>query len=202
MKSNTSGALLLLLFLSLLATPAVAQRETPTRGGGGMLRFFNSGMMSLFRIPEVQAELNLSRETAELVFALQADLFSEYRNARRDKSPSDDLPSPEQVSAQSQVVAERLLSAILAPKQYKRLQELWLQRRGLRAIAMDDFAQALELDSTQREATAKLVEGLSRSYGRGKISDEDAEIARQITEILTPDQRQQWEAMLGKPFDF
>ncbi|QDV70156.1 hypothetical protein Poly24_38750 [Rosistilla carotiformis] len=195
----------LLIFLCLLSPVAHAQPENRSRGEsrrGGMQRYFNSGIMSLFRIPEVQAELELSRETAELIFALQADLFSEYRNARRDQSTDEALPSADEVSTQSGQVAERLLSAILDPAQFKRLQELWLQRRGLRAITMDDLADALELDTSQREATAELVQRISRGYGRGKISEEDAEVAKQITEILTPQQRKQWETMLGKPFDF
>ncbi|WP_417746307.1 hypothetical protein [Rosistilla oblonga] len=191
----------LLVFCCVLSSWAVAQPTNRSRGGG-MQRFFNSGIMSLFRIPDVQAELDLSRDTAELIFALQADLFSEYRNARRDKSSSEELPSADDVAAQSGPVAERLLSTILDPNQYKRLQELWLQRRGLRAIAMDDLADALQLDESQRETTGKLVQQLSRNYGRGKISDEDAEIAKEITATLTPEQQKQWEKMLGRPFNF
>lgn len=160
------------------------------------------GIMSLFRIAKVQAELELSREQAELLFALQADLFTEYRSARRDRRNQDGLPTALEVSRTSQQVANRLLRTILERPQYDRLQELWLQRRGLRAIISDSLVKSLELTDEQRMETRELVDQLSEQYMNGRLSISDKEIARKIAGALTKEQQDQWESMLGKRFSF
>lgn len=193
-------AVLMLTFTVTTIQDASAQNRRDRRAG--LRQYFSNGMMSLFRLADVQAELDLTRVEAELIFALQADLFSEYRNARRDNRTDSGLPTPEQVTSESKAVAERLLATILHPSKYKRLQELWLQRQGLVAIATDSLADALQLDEAQRSKTRELVQQLSSDYPRGKISDADAEIAKQITETLNPDQQEAWERMLGRPFSF
>lgn len=198
-KSQTLWSLLIAIaIISLWHVDADAQRRS--RHWQDRSNF--TGIMSLFQFSEVQAELELSRDEAELVFALQEDLFSEYRNARRDTGDQDGLPTADEVSEKSNALAKRLLSAILRPKQSKRLNELWLQRQGLRAIVDDSLVEALELTDDQKAETQKMEGRLSQGYGRGAINDADAAIAKEITETLTDDQQKRWETMLGKPFDF
>ena len=158
--------------------------------------------MSLFHIAKVQAELELSREQAELLFALQADLFTEYRSARRDRRNPNGLPTAQEVSHTSQRVANRLLGTILAPSQYKRLQELWLQRRGLCAVTDEALIKTLELSEDQREETKQLADQLSDQYMHGRLREADKEIARKIAKVLTKQQQRKWELMLGKHFSF
>ena len=164
--------------------------------------FINDGLISLFRIPAVQAELKLTREQAELIFALQADLYSEYRNARRNPAQGSELPSADEVSVKGQQVANRVLAAILGPTSYQRLSELWLQRQGLRAINNDQFADKLMLSEEQRHSIRELVEKLSRDYGRREPNDADKAVAKEILTLLTPQQQEKWEQLLGEPFSF
>lgn len=193
------GLFVVVMLLIAVSDVALAQRGFRRSSGREAM---SKGIIGLFQYPAIQAELNLTRDEAEMVFALREDLMSEYRAARRHDGQQGELPSPEQVAQKGNDLAERLLRVILRPKQYKRLEELWLQRQGLRAITEPSLADTLALTPEQREEVGELVKQLSGSYGTGPISDDDAKIAESITGALNKQQQETWESMLGETFDF
>ncbi|MEZ6087581.1 MAG: hypothetical protein R3C05_06060 [Pirellulaceae bacterium] len=182
------------------ATELSAQRRQGRRPRSNP--FATDGLMSMFRIPEVQGELELTREQAELIFALQSDLYSEYRNARRNPAEGSGLPTADEVRTKGRLVADRVLAAILGEASFERLNELWLQKQGLRAINSDRFADRLSLSQEQRDAIRELLSKLSRDYGEREPNASDKEIAEQVLALLTAEQQTNWEQMLGEPFSF
>lgn len=185
---------------------ASAQRFRGRRGAGN---FFAQTPLSLLTSRFVEAELELTKPQAELIASLHADLFTEYRNARpprfgrgnNNENSGDYLPEKEVVSKASQAAID-LLETILEPQQFKRFSELQLQRAGLRAVVRDDMIKKLKLSDEQTGKAKELVGKLSGNYGRGPINDKDAEIAKQITKLLSKEQQDTWEKLLGEEFDF
>lgn len=162
----------------------------------------NAGVMGLFQSSAVQAELDLSRDEAEMIFALRDDLFSEYLLARRSDDQSSGLPTPDEVARNGNQLALRLLGVILKPKQMTRLNELWLQRQGVRALSDNSLADTLQLSDQQRAEIDKRVKQLSRDYGYGNLDDEDAKVVESIRDVLNEKQKKKWESLLGEAFSF
>jgi hypothetical protein len=124
--------------------------------------------------------------------------------------------------------ADQLLAVILDPAQSERLRQLRLQRQGPEALGMPGTAGTLQLTESQRAAVRKLlaeplapaelpVESAKTDSEAAqkaelfKRSEEDWERAMrearqrrdtQLLRLLTDDQKQRWQTMLGKPFVF
>ncbi len=161
--------------------------EQPQRGQGqGQYR---GDMFTLVADPAVQKELNLnSQQMAELrelrnmeVARKAAQMLSERGSCERTE---------ERRKVMSQVRGE--IERILDEEQWERLEQIWMQVRGVRALQSERIANTLDLSREQRGRIARLLSG--GFLGRA------AEVEQQALQILTEPQRKQFRTMQGPPF--
>jgi hypothetical protein len=124
-------------------------------------------------------------------------------------------PQLDQKFAEGVANAKKLLD----PQQLARLQELQWRRDGISSIATPEVREKLGVTEKQRgeiERTVakarkemqKTVEGANTRSGEGraaafqKLAKLRSELDGELLKILTPSQRENWEQLLGKRFDF
>jgi hypothetical protein len=171
-------------------------------GGRGPFPFFGPprGLARVYLLgqPAVQKDLHLSAEQVKQVAAM-VDLR--------------DHPSGESLAA-----AEKALGSVLRPDQGERLQQIIRQLRGPHALLDRETAKALGLTEGQREAIhairARRPPEPGRSggpgrpgqpgrprRGRGRPNEANAkQLNEQALQVLDPEQRARWQALLGEPF--
>jgi hypothetical protein len=176
---------------ALVAAPALAQRGGGGGGGrGGMQRGGDGGpasILALLQNKSVQKELNID----------DADV---------GKVPDAVL---------------KALESVLKPEQVKRLKEISLQQRGARALADPKIQTALKITDDQKEKIKTIQEDARKEIaalnprgnggagggGRGNRGGGEArqklnaETMKKLVEVLSPDQRKTWTAMVGEPFE-
>jgi len=205
-----------LLALSLVVSDARAQFGPP--GGGRSRGGFGGGGGSaeLLRDEVVQKELGLTQEQLDKVEEAQRgmrdnpeirELFSKMREVSAEERGA--------VFAEIRNVMERQVAAAISPEQKKRLDELVLQRQGMRALADEDTARSLGLSDDQQDQAKSIIdeyEGKRREVRFNRdLSDEDrdaqleklnAERDEKVGAILTPQQKTAFTQKQGRPFDF
>jgi len=94
----------------------------------------------------------------------------------------------------------KTLEEILEPAQLQRLNQIVLQRQGVWALSTPEVADQLALTSSQRSAIYSVQEGAFRGpphhRDRSKPSPDE-----RIRQVLTQQQRDAWQQMLGEPTD-
>jgi hypothetical protein len=144
---------------------------------------------------DVQAELALSREQGARIAARlrelsdqQTEFLERQRNARTPEEHGEVMV--ERIKLSRKLVQQDWdhVRDALSPEQFRRLQGLWWQGRGVLAIIEDDFAQALELTDEQREQIAV-------------IARTPADRDEKLLAVLTDEQRQRRLELLGPPLD-
>jgi Spy/CpxP family protein refolding chaperone len=193
-----------------LSNLALAQQsERPRRQGqpdfgfGGRMMGRNVGMMLLTR-EDVQKELNLSQTQKAKLEQLRQEMQQAMQQLR-------DLP-PEQRRERMQELRQKYdPDTILNETQRKRLRELELQWQGPFALNDPEVAKQVGLTEEQRAKIRGIIQEAFQSV-RGQPGQpgermqefqkarEQAE--KKILEVLTPAQREKWQQMLGKPFEF
>jgi hypothetical protein len=142
--------------------------------------------------PDVRADLDLSVEQATDADAAIRDL---YRRAEALRGQGDSA----QVLAARRAIDEAgrdWLAAHLSEDQQTRLGQIDLQWEGPAALATRaPLAAALGLTRDQTQALRAAVDE-SRRSGPGS----ERRLAETTLGVLTPDQRDRWKAMLGRPF--
>jgi hypothetical protein len=103
------------------------------------------------------------------------------------------------------------LAAVLEPAQAERLEQIVRQTRGPQALLEAETAAALGLTDKQKEALRALLapprrepwrhddRGRPRPPGR-RPEGESRQVNDRALQVLTPEQRGRWQAMLGEPF--
>jgi hypothetical protein len=235
------------VFLVLATSLAQAQEQKRERGQGrgqgrGGFGFAfgggfggpGGGAGQLLGTPEVQKELGISDEQKGLIDDMLAGLREEGQKVFGSFNPQDfqNLTDEERQKRREEVgkkfeelnkKTEENVAMILEPKQLDRLNQLRLQREGIRAFGRDDVAEKLGLSAEQREKINAIFESLRpdpsqfRNFNFQNLSDEDRAKLREqgeqmrqkgeqartdIVNLLTPEQKEKWEAMQGKKFDF
>lgn len=187
------------------------------RGGGFGGFGGRRGGFGMLRMPEVQKELNLSKSQVERIEKLRPP----NRGGQDFRSMSED--QRRKAFDQMRVDREKQIAAILDPKQMARYRQLQLQRMGYNALGTPEVAGRLKLTADQRgrvrkamdanrDAMRKIGEGMPRggqppTPEQGRKFFEQFQKQRTATDnalkaVLTPTQRTQFQAMLGKPFKF
>ena len=197
-----------LLYLLLVSVPcATAQR--PFRGGRGIWGAVrNDSLLTLATIEEVRKEVRLRKEQNELVDALLVDVRAQFRKSFEGGNPFRN--GVEEARGKIKEISGRfdvLLKIVLEPKQLKRMQQLQLQREGLRALDRTDFQEQLSLEEAQLQEIQKLLK-----EGRKRIQDsgDDRKTAQQqrsqletdVLKLLNDQQKEKWIAMKGKTYRF
>lgn len=195
----------------LLTTSNQSQAQGRARGG---LRMGNVAPIQLLQVDEVQAELKLSAEQKEKANAAH----EKFMTARRQVFAEVDKESGERGSKMKELkdkTAEELTN-VLDEAQRKRLGEIRLQVNGAAELDNKEIAEQLKITPEQekqlseirkanatarREALQALKEG-----GEGSRSEKLSELQtagdKKLLEVLTPEQRKQFEAMQGKKVKF
>jgi Spy/CpxP family protein refolding chaperone len=197
-------AALALSSLALAQQPERPRRQgQPDFGFGGRMMGRNVGMMLLMR-EDVQRELNLSQTQKARLEQLRQEMQQAMQELR-------DLP-PEQRRERMQALRQKYDPAtILNETQRKRLRELELQWQGPFALTDPEIAKQVGLTEEQQAKIRGIIQETFQSM-RGQPGQpgermqefqkarEQAE--KRMLEVLTPAQREKWQQMLGKPFEF
>ena len=160
--------------------------------------------VQFLREPSVQKDLALSPDQITKL----SHLWSEW-GPRPGSAPGGfqpPMPMDEQAAkGVGQLKTE--LSAILNPAQMDRLAQISRRVRSVAAFSDPDVEQALELTDAQKTVIGQLQNQFDnrRHRGRGPDSgppdDQDSNnTVISILERLTPDQKQTWQTLVGKPF--
>ena len=149
----------------------------------------------LLRLPEVVRELDLEKPQATLLILLQKDLIDQARSAsaaNENAGRDDDSPELDKTFDDLNDSGERLLSAVLTPKQWQRFRQIRLQYDGIAGILRPEIAEKLGLTRSQFEKLRIRLE-----VETTLAPDDPGSL-----ELLTDTQRQKWLQMIGRRFRF
>jgi len=177
--------------------------------GQGFGRMMGMGMASaLLERPDVQRELNLTEQQKTQIRQMQEAMRAAWQEMR-------DLPPQERRQKMEELRQKNDPTKVLNETQKKRLRELELQAMGPTAFLQPEVADELKLTQEQRSRLQGIVmqqmqqlreQFQSGGFGQGQGAQtfqqlrEQAE--KQMLEVLTPAQREKWQQMQGKPFQF
>jgi len=205
--------------------------QRPGQGGPqGFGAFGGGGLMGLLGMPEVLKEIAATDEQKGLIDDLVKDQRAAGRGGGgfnpqefQNLSEEERRKRFEELRKQGEERAKKTedtIKTILEPKQFARLNELRIQQEGVRALDRAEVAEKLGLSKEQKDKIAKIREesrpqGGGAGFGnRGNQSQEErqkaAEEARQrreksnadILAVLTASQKESFEKMQGKKFEF
>jgi len=199
--------------LALTSIALAQQPERPRRQGqpgfgfGGRMMGQNLSVMLLMR-EDVQKELNLSQNQKAKLEQMRQEMMQAMQELRN-------LP-PEQRRERMQELRQKYDPAsVLTDAQRKRLRELELQWQGAFALTDPEVARQVGLTEEQQAKIRGILQETFQSLrpqpgqpGQpGGTRMEEIQKAREqaekkILEVLTPAQREKWQQMLGKPFEF
>ena len=157
-------------------------------------------MIAMAQREEVVAELKLTDE--------QTAKLSELQTAARGAFQSlQGVPDEERAAAMKTMREgqEQSVSEVLDAPQFARLLQLLWRETGLASVERDDVAKGLGLSDEQREKlTPILADRQSSQRALREASPEEAAQKRkawddQLRAVLTEEQTQQWEELLGPP---
>jgi Spy/CpxP family protein refolding chaperone len=232
MRSRFLAAAALLAAI-LIAAPAFAQRQGGRGFGGGIgfgggFGFGGGGVSGLLQMEEVRKEVELLDDQWTQIQKIN----EEARAAREQQGGGFDRESFQNLSEEerNKRIAEfreqgekraketdAKVKEVLLPHQTERLEQLALQRQGVRALATEEVQGKLAFtDDQKKKITAIQEEQMERfrsAFQRGQNQqgerpnfeemraqaqkDEAAMVA-----VLTDGQKKQFEEMKGKPFEF
>jgi Spy/CpxP family protein refolding chaperone len=219
-----------MIALFVVSAVVVVEAQQPRRGGGGFGQI-NATTLVLSN-KDLQAELKVTDEQKEK-FKPVADKQSEMAKKQREafKDAGGDKDKFKELFAENQKGREKMdeeikkvVEATLTPEQLKRLKQIDLQAKGIRAFSNEDIAKELKITDAQSSKIKGILEEYAKDSkdlgfgggggGGGKNFDKEkaAENAKKrekltkaamadIDETLTADQKKQWKDMTGEPFD-
>jgi Spy/CpxP family protein refolding chaperone len=168
------------------------------------------GMVPLLQIDSVKQELKLEGDQTAQVESLTvqiredfADQLRELMQSLREAGPEDRQQLREKLSDVTGQINERL-TTVLQPEQMGRLKQINLQlglRRGDGAeeLTNSDIATALDLTSEQQQQLRDQANE-ARNQPERQIPTL-AEARDEVNKILTPEQQEKLDNLLGTEFD-
>jgi len=198
----------------------------PGRGGPMMMRGgFGGGLLGLVRIEPIQKEIELLDDQKAQI----DKVAEEMRPQRGEGEQRPDLRNMSDEERQKffaemrkrfeerTKTANEKLKKILLPHQVKRLEQISLQLRGTRALTDPRIAEKLKLTDAQqkkieetmaanRESMMTKVRELFQGGGdREKAREQFRKLREEadakVLAVLTSEQKEQFEAMKGDPFE-
>ncbi|MGD0517182.1 MAG: hypothetical protein ABSA26_06560 [Thermoguttaceae bacterium] len=196
-------------------------------GGGGMggmgIGLGPMGKISLLNNEKLQQELDLSDDqktkvaeaVGEASNAISTGMRKSFSSSPRNISPQEHADIREKLIKNNQDKFLKKLEKILLPKQFDRLKQIYLQRQGPMALSEPDVIKALNVNKEQqdkmqvlyddfqiklREATVVQGDGLVK-FGGHKLDKMTKELDDNLLDILTADQRSEFEKMKGPKAD-
>jgi Spy/CpxP family protein refolding chaperone len=160
----------------------------------------------LLERPDVQRELNLTEQQKNQIRQMQ-------ENQRVAMQELRNLPPEERRQKMQELRQKNDPVNVLNETQKKRLREIELQAMGAFALMQPEVADQLKLTQEQRSKLQGVVmqsmqqmreqfQGGGFGQGAQQMQQMRDQMEKQMLEVLTPVQRQQWQQMQGKPFQF
>ena len=182
--------LLVLCVLLLCASDGFGQRGRDRGPRGrrprGQQRLpFGPGQV-LLSLPEIQNDLELSRQQTKLIEALEGDVLSQLRSRSLGNVRINDREN----SRQREVLA-KLRRTIFEDNQASRFRQLILQFEGLYAIEDEEFAKKLQLTDAQRTRIRRV-----------RRASDPLNALERVESIIADEQLDLWQESLGREFDF
>ncbi len=212
--------------LATLSGTHAQDRQRPSRGGraGGFGGFGRIDTMRLIRSQQVQEELKVTESQKEKIQGAEEEVRREMRDLTAGLR---ELSGPEREKKIAEIRQERtkmnsrarkVIKAVLNADQVRRLDEINLQLRGVRALVEEDVAGKLEISDQQQETIKKifgeqekkareLFQTMSnlRREERGQLFARRREMQTatesNTLEVLTQEQRSAFDKLKGARFD-
>jgi len=193
--------------VALMASPALAQRQRPPRGGGGGFR------ANLLLNKSVQEELKLSTDQKTKLEGIQKKMREAFTGGR-DLSREERQEKMQKVMKETGEETKKVRDS-LSSEQQKRLKQIETQQMGIRAFSDKDVQKALDLKDEQKTAikeimddTQKKIQEETKDLGRGDFQKRreifqklNKEALGKIASKLTKEQKTTWKELTGKPFE-
>jgi Spy/CpxP family protein refolding chaperone len=192
--------------LALLASPALAQG----RGGSG-----GGGAAGFLMAPNVQKDLKLTDTQVKKIQETLREITERHQGeyaALRDASPDVRWTK---VATLNETVSDEVKSALsLSTEQSKRFDQIGLQAHGLHAFASRCVDEKLKLTDDQKSKIREIVEASRNSFAsapdrdaseqerteaRNKRAAAHKENMAKVQSLLTDDQKQAWQEVIGEP---
>ncbi len=211
-KTFAVGALAVSLMCAALAQSGFGQPRQGgpgPRGGQGFGRMMGAGMAGmLLERADVQRELNLTEQQKNQIQQMQQNMRTAMQEMRN-------MPPQERRQKMDELRQKNDPTSVLNETQKKRLREIELQAMGPSAFMTPEVADELKLTQEQRSRLQGIVMqqmqqlreqfqggGFGQGQGAQNLQQVREQMEKQMLEVLTPAQRQQWQQMQGKPFAF
>jgi RNA polymerase sigma factor (sigma-70 family) len=170
------------------------------------------GVGGLLRTEEAARELNLNRE--QRVILERRNLDRQNRTVLEYQKGGDPATLEDRVRAVETASAEVLwngLGDVLTPAQIRRLVQMELQRTLPETCARPSVGRAIRLTTGQQAAADRIVAeylaDATRDFGKRNLvtwgaipSDRKVAAVEKFLVLLTPDQRANWDRLLGPPY--
>lgn len=217
-----------LVSLTVNAQPRGGRGGRPGGFGGG----FGGGASGLLAMPEVQKELDLTQDQLTKLQEARGKLMESMRSEggpRPERGSFRDMSEEErqkfmadmQKRAQEmEKKADAMVKEILLPNQYERLEQLTLQRQGVRALSDPKVIEALKITPEQQAELTKISEEVrnqmmelfrgggrdaseeQRAQNREKMETLRSDMEKKAMGVLSAEQKQELGKLMGKPFEF
>jgi Spy/CpxP family protein refolding chaperone len=213
----------IMVALFAVSVVVVVEAQQPRQGGFGQLNTTNLVVSN----KDLQEELKITDAQKEKLKPL-ADKISERQKKQQENFKNGgfknfDKEKFEELRKESEAFnaeVKKGVEEVLTPEQKKRLSQIELQARGLRAFSDEKVAKELNITEAQTSKIKGIMEEYQKDtkelgFGGGKggfDKEKAAENAKKreklsktamadIEETLTPDQKNKWKEMVGAPFD-
>ena len=178
----------------------------PGGPGGGM--FGGGGPIQLIQRPDVQQELELLDDQKAQLKALgdkvrdrMGEMFGRQRGGGDQGNRDELVGNLRKFNEEIQADVDK----ILLPHQSKRLKQLEVQQRmrggGVMGALGGDVAEQLGISEEQQDKLREKAQGLDQEM-RKKMTEIRKQLQDQLLAELSPDQRKQFNDLVGEPFEF
>lgn len=218
-----------LAMITIVSSSALAQKPAATTAPAPIHIFEAYGMkspLSLAQFPVIQQEIKLTDEQITKLKKLHYEMWDEYKLMMKANEVPKDLPADQRFAKRNELenqVGQKVMAMyrpkaakILDAKQIERLDQISVQGAFEMAYWHPTVVEALKLSQDQQDQIAsinqkyheemKAMGGLGGAGGNlgGRIvkaRELQQTRMKHLDEVLTDDQRAQFEKMKGLPFD-
>jgi hypothetical protein len=184
-------------------------------GGPGSIQ----PLVAIVQLPEVVTELKLSDAQKGAIEELQQTAMEASRERMSQWNPQEifDLDESARTVRFNEMRTEMdklnaefdaKLKDVLQADQWKRLDQLAVQRQGLGALVRSEIATALKLTGEQTKQVKAWQAPFAPQLGDGEFPDfeklqrERAELEKQIVDSMSSEQKAAWDELRGPAFTF
>ncbi len=161
----------------------------------------------------VQKELKLTEDQSRKVEAFFGGLDAKEREARQKFAQATD-DERRKLMEEMRESSRTQLNAILKPEQFKRIEQIEMQRGGVAVLASPKIQGELSLTDEQKAKVEKIVgdamgkirqsgmelQGDARAATKQRDNIGKAALAQAVA-LMTPAQQATWTELIGAPFD-